>query len=595
MEVFPLAGSTPFGGVVALGPPWDGLSRSLLAKAGMDLDADGGLAPLSGIPPERRAQGFVAGRLMSNRGETVLLAAETDAGIRNALITLSDRLYRDSQNTVVADPFDGVHVPAFNERHLKTDAMFCGGFNIPFDYWDPTTPAGVDEFADWLASFRITDYELLAFIRGWGLSYASSRFPTLSHPRHPNVVHEFFPRLIERLHRWGIRVWASDVFIASGYTFEPAMVPEALSPCSDPARLRPYRADEGSQMDGLGDPESVLCLSHPKAAAFYSELVNDLMTHNPTLDGLDFHIGHMFCEGPGTEGRGKICRCPKCRNLAGNREGVYRCFKRAYEAAVARKPDIRMKTSAKMFGDATRYIIDRCTEFPQLEFFCWLRWAGAWCMENGEDGGVPVTIGHEDAGGGLEAGYWLPRVTLEELRDYPDNFEAIITYCTAVTRSAKLPSVSWEPTLHRELEHVYFCYSQFTWEPTLTWAEFARRYVLRSQRRLDAELIAAYRTALEANAALTHWGHMCFNYTSAAQNMMQTLLQHDAATGLLREFSYAADRRDVQEKTAELGKALEKMGLIGRTDTPPVRPFDLRGSLVKAYHTLRSGASAFHH
>jgi len=88
---------------------------------------------------------------------------------------------------------------------------------------------------------------------------------------------------------------------------------------------------------------------------------------------------------------------------------------------------------------------------------------------------------------------------------------------------------------------------------------------------------------------------MCFNYTSAAQNMMQTLLQHDAATGLLREFSYAADRRDVQEKTAELGKALEKMGLIGRTDTPPVRPFDLRGSLVKAYHTLRSGASAFHH
>jgi hypothetical protein len=592
LQVLPLADSAPVGGVVALGPPWDGLSRSLLRKAGVGLDSDGQLGPLSGTPPIRRAQGFFAGRFPTDRGEGLLLAAETDMGIRNALITLSDRLYQDSQDTVVIDPFDGTHAPAFDRRHLKTDAMFCGGFNIPFDYWDPATPAGVDEFADWLASFRITDYEFLAFIRGWGLSFASSRFPNLSHPRHPNTVHEFYPRLIDRLHRWGIRVWASDIFIASGYTFEPAMVPEALSPCSDPAQLLPFRAGEDSQLATLGDPQSVLCLSHPKPAVFCGEVVDDLMGHYPALDGLDFHTGHMFCEGPGTEGRGKICRCPNCRNLEGNREGVYRCFKRAYEAAVARKPDIRVKTSVKMFGDATRHIADRWKEFPQLEFFCWLRWAGAWCMENGD---APVTIGHEDAGGGLEAGYWLPKVTLEQLRNYPDNFEALITYNTSVTRSAKLPSVSWEPALHRELEHVYFCYSQFTWEPALSWAEFARRCVLRSRRRLDTELIAAYRLALEANAALTHWGHACFNHTCAAQNMMQTLLQHNEATGLLGEISYAADRRDVQEKIAELGKALEKMGLIGRTDAPPVRPFDLRGSLVKAYHRLRDGDQTFHH
>ena len=68
---------------------------------------------------------------------------------------------------------------------------------------------GVNEFADWLASFRVTDYVLLAFVRGWGCSYRSDRFPALADPD-PNSHHEFYPHQIERMHGWDVKVWASE-------------------------------------------------------------------------------------------------------------------------------------------------------------------------------------------------------------------------------------------------------------------------------------------------------------------------------------------------------------------------------------------------
>ncbi|MBM4045074.1 MAG: hypothetical protein FJ279_08170 [Planctomycetes bacterium] len=517
----------------------------------------------SGCPaPPGAEQGFAAMRLRIAGRERLLLAANTDMGLRNALLTLADRLYRDGDGNVVVDPFDGGHAPAFESRHIKTDALNCGPFRTRLEYWEPSSPSGVNEFADWLASFRLTDYDLLAFVRGWGASYRSERFPALTDPQHPNSMLDFYPRLIDRLHAWGIRVWASDIYLASGYSMEVGTVPEMQSPCADKTRGLPFKAGEGSFHDILHAPHGMVCLSHPAAAKFYADVVDDLLARYPNLDGLDFHTGHTFPH--------KICRCPQCKDLAGNREGVYWCFRRAYEAAVARQPFIRVKTAVKMFGDATRRLVEGWERFPRLEFFCWLRWAGNLLIERTD---APVTLGHEDGGGGLEANH-DPKKTLSQIRDYFRDYEPWLQTYVSIARRAKLPGLSWEPALQRELEHLFFFYSQFTWEPELSWAELARRYVLRSERRRDDRLAEAYRLALEANAAVSHWGLAAYE-PGTAQRVVQT-------QGLL-ETAY------VRERVAALGEALRAIGLADATfDAPPVA-FDLRRSLVKTWNRMAAG------
>jgi hypothetical protein len=430
------------------------------------------------------------------------------------------------------------------------------------EYWDPASAEGVHAFADWLASFRISDYDLLAFMRGWGTTYTSQRFPALVDPQHPNSTGDFYPRLIERLHAWGIRVWASDIYLASGYSMEVGMVPEMQSPCADKTKGRPFKAGEGSFHDILHAPHGMVCLSHPSAARFYSEVVDDLMAHYPDLDGLDFHIGHAFPN--------KICRCPQCKDLAGNRQAVYRCFARVYETATARRNDIRMKTAVKMFGDATRRVVEGWAEFPRLEFFCWLRWVGNLLIERTD---ALVTTGHEDGGGGLEANH-DPKKTLDQIRDYFRDYEPWIHTYVHIARRAGLASLSWEPALQRELEHLFFFYSQLTWEPDLSWGELARRYVLRSERRRDERLSDAYRLALEANAAVTHWGLAPYE-AGIAQRVIQT-------QGLL-ETAY------VQERVAALGEALAAMGLVSVAHEKPPVAHDLRLSLAKTWHRMKSG------
>ena len=549
------------GDIFALCPPWDDASSRLLQEAGMELDEDGRLPGLASAP-SRDDQGFVAARATTSRGDRLLLAGKAEMGLRNALLTLADRLYRDQEGNVVVDPFCGAHLPAFETRHIKTDAMNCGAFRALLDYWDPATPHGVDEFAGWLASFRITDYDFLAFMRGWGITYPSSRFPALVDPQHPNSTLDFYPRLIDRLHAWGIRVWASDIYLASGYTMETATAPEMLSPCADATRLQTFKAGAGSFSDLLHDPEAVVCLSNPAAAKFYADVVDDLLQHYPALDGLGFHIGHTFPN--------KICRCPACKDLGGNREGVYRCFAQVYRTAVARRPDIRMKTAVMMFGDATRRLVERWEEFPRLEFFCWLRWVDNLRIERTD---APVLLGHEDGGGGLEANH-DPAKTLGKIRDYFRDYEPWLHTYVRIARRAGLKSLSWEPALHRELEHMFFFNSQLTWEPDLTWEELARRWVIRSERRLDRTLIEAYRLALEANAAVTHWGLADYE-PGSAHRVVQT-------RGLLEMAS-------VRERVAALGEALSNLGLANMSwDAPPVA-FELRRSLIKTWQRLKAG------
>jgi hypothetical protein len=569
----------PQADLFALCQPWDEVALRLLKEARVALSAERRLQALSRSPYGE--QGFVAARVQTSSGDRLLLAGNTETGLRNALLTLADRLYRDADENLVADPFDGAHAPAFEARHIKTDAMNCGPFRSRLEYWDPGSAEGVRVFADWLASFRISDYDLLAFVRGWGTSYPSQRFPELVDPQHPNAALEFYPRLIERLHAWGIRVWASDIYLASGYSMEIGTAPEIQSPCAGSAKGHPFKAGEGAFHDILHAPQSVVCLAHPGAARFYADVVDDLLARYPDLDGLDFHIGHAFPN--------KICRCTRCKDLAGNREGVYRCFAQVYETATARRSGIRMKTAVKMFGDATRRLVEGWSEFPRLEFFCWLRWVGNLLIERTD---APVTTGHEDGGGGLEANH-DPKKTLAQIRDYFRDYEPWIHTYVRIARRAGLASLSWEPALQRELEHLLFFYSQLTWEPELSWSELARRYVLRSERRCDERLIEAYRLALEANAAVTQWGLAPYE-PGTAQRVIQT-------QGLL-ETTY------VRERIAALGDALEDW--LGapravpvpsqgdrpkRRVSPPVaheKPpvaFDLRRSLVKTWRRMQAG------
>jgi hypothetical protein len=546
--------------LVAVRPPWSETAMGLLSGAGA-VDRSGSLVALAGIGEGLREQGFVVHCLPSPSGEVLVVAAETAIGLRNGLLTVSDRLYRDSAGQVVIDPCAGAHSPAFVRRHLKTDAMNLGPFRFETGYWDPTTERGVHEFVDWLASFRLTDYDLLAFMRGWGTTYASARFPGLSDPQHPNVRHEYYPQLIARCHAWGLRVRAADIYLASGYTMEVETEPAMLAPHADAAQLPPFRAGEGSFADILGNPAAIACLAHPRAGAYYAAVVADLLEHYPDLDGLNFHVGHAF--------PGKICRCPQCRDLRGNREGVYQCFARAYETAVGIKPDLGVMVATKMFGDATRAIVDHADEFPQLELFSWLRWIGNVLLEQ-VDG--PLVMGHEDGGGGLEANH-DPEKTLTQIRAHFRDYESWLRTYVQLSRASGLSCFSWEPALQRELQHMLFAYSQFTWEPDLAWGELARRYLIRSTRRLDPALTEAYRLALEANAAVTRWG----------------LSPYDAISQRVIQIPELVGTTEVVDRVAALGDAVRGLGLQARPpDDPPVA-FDLGHSLARTWQRLSRG------
>ncbi|MBU4200392.1 MAG: hypothetical protein KKE37_12465 [Verrucomicrobia bacterium] len=548
------------GRIVALCRPWDTGADNILRQAKIERGTDGRIRALGdGLPAD---QGFIAVRWHDGEDESLLLVAETETGLKHALLTLADRLYRDDRGNIVADCLDGVHQPAFIRRHLKTDAMNCGPFRSRFGYWNPTSRTGIDEFADWLASFRISDYNLLAFVRGWGLTYASERFPSLVDSQHPNPDLDFYPHLLDRFHDWGIKVWASDIYIASGYSMEAGTCPEILSPTANASRFRPFKAGHGSFAEILDDPEAIVCLSHPAAGKFYADIVTDILGHYPSLDGLDFHIGHTF--------PGKICRCSQCQGLAGNRQGVYRCFAQVYEAAVKQQSHVRLKTAVKMFGDATRSIVEHYQEFPRLEFFCWLRWLGNFLIERTD---APVTLGHEDGGGGLEANH-DPKKTLGMIRDYYRDYEPWIWTYVQKTRAAGVPSISWEPALHREMEQMFFLYSQLTWEPDLSWTEFARRYVIRSERRLNARLQEAYTLALEANAAITSWG-LQPHELGQCQRVTQTrdLLQTKSVHAKIMALQQMVDSPDITRDKVQ--------------EAPPF--FDLRRSLAKASRRLQAG------
>ena len=223
-----------------------------------------------------------------------------------------------------------------------------------------------------------------------------------------------------------------------------------------------------------------------------------------------------------------------------------------------------------MFGDATRRLVERWEEFPRLEFFCWLRWVDNLRIERTD---APVLLGHEDGGGGLEANH-DPTKTLGQIRDYFRDYEPWVHTYVRIARRAGLKSLSWEPALHRELEHMFFFYSQLTWEPDLTWEELARRWVIRSERRLDRPLIEAYRLALEANAAVTHWGLADYE-PGSAHRVVQT-------RGLLEMAS-------VRERVAALGEALSNLGLANMSWDAPLVAFELRRSLVKTWQRLKTG------
>ena len=85
--------------VMALCPPWDGKVEALVRGPGVELSSNGKLAALGTAP--HGDQGFVATRLDGGERGPLVLAADTEIGLRNALLTLADRLHRDAKGNRV--------------------------------------------------------------------------------------------------------------------------------------------------------------------------------------------------------------------------------------------------------------------------------------------------------------------------------------------------------------------------------------------------------------------------------------------------------------------------------------------------------------
>jgi hypothetical protein len=102
----------------------------------------------------------------------------------------------------------------------------------------------------------------------------------------------------------------------------------------------------------------------------------------------------------------------------------------------------------------------------------------------------------------------------------------------------------------------------------------ARRHVLRSEQRGDGRLTEAYQLALEANAAVTHWGLATYE-PGICQRVVQT-------QGLV-------EMACVRERVAALGDALAEMGLADVSCERLPVDFDLRQSLVRTWQRMRAG------
>ncbi len=483
--------------------------------------------PPADADPSRwyREQSFSVDTIARDNVHGLRLTAETELGLRNGLLTLCAGLYLNTTGDVVVNDFAGEHTPFFRERCVKTDTMRCAMFRLRedqprvFDYWDPTTTEGVHEFADWLASFRITD----------------TLFRLSSQP--DGSTETMMHTLIARLHEWDIRVWAADLPIAAV-------------------------ADRGK------------CFNSPEYRESRQALVRAILQTYPSLDGLDFHIGHAFSADGCT-----ICTCPTCRDMPGNRAGVYRAFADAYHTATAIKPEIRIRVPYKMFGDATRDIVEHAQEFPNLELFTWLRWGP---LVKLEQPGVPITAGHEDGGGGAEAGWWVEDMTWERIREHPRDYESILRHYVVVAKQLGLPSISWEPALQREIEQMYFCYSQLSWTPTIAWSDLARRFVIYSERRADEQLAQAYCQLLELDHEAHLWGVPAYG-PGYEQGVRQVIVRPNITAGIMEEVPYYIHRADLQQRIKQFGESLQDLGLLDEDfQTPPPR-FDLRWALVQAY------------
>ena len=142
--------------------PFAGLGSTSDAR-GHRIEANGQLHPASRWSHN---QGFAAGRMERPDGPALLLVSNTATGLHNAILTLCDRLYRDPEGNVVADPFDGPHLPAFDRRHIKTDALYCGPFNLPLESGIRQRPGELMPSRIGSPRSGVTDYELLALAGG---------------------------------------------------------------------------------------------------------------------------------------------------------------------------------------------------------------------------------------------------------------------------------------------------------------------------------------------------------------------------------------------------------------------------------------------
>ena len=202
--------------------------------------------------------------------------------------------------------------------------------------------------------------------------------------------------------------------------------------------------------------------------------------------------------------------------------------------------------------------VENSHEFPNLQLFTW---SARGSLLKLEQPGVLVVTGHEDGAGGAEAGWWVDDITWRRLRDYPKDYETILRHYVVVAKQLGLQSISWEPALQREIEQMYFCYSQFGWEPTVSWNELARRFVIYAERRPDERLAGAYRQLLELDHEVHLWGIPSFG-PGYDQGVRQVIVRPNIAAGIMEEVPYGAHRDNVRQRVKQFGDSLRDLGLL---------------------------------
>lgn len=450
-------------------PKTNSFIRTHLAAAGVELSGQERIAALTDLPnPD---QGFA----IRFAEDEVVLAGNTSRGTFYAAQTFCDRIFRNADGLFGIDSQDELSSPAFRCRSLTgnlggPDWIASGEFVRTFCRADGSIDAKA--FIDWVACYRVTNLTLFTFDLMWGLPYRSTRYPEAINPHHPNVQTEFFDELLEQATRNYIDVWLMVDFpdcwlgVIRAYPELAAQgFGETPVPHKDEAwwtrfytgmnykEVRPWRA------------HSAVCATRPEVMAFWQGYWREVLERYPGIAG----IGGQWCEH--MEYR---CTCRRCR------EQFHGLQWRYYKAMVEVAEEVRPGLAYWMwYARGGAEIARHRSELPNLTYVYW-----------GDGATRPPVVRAQ--GTGVD---WY----LSHGMNDPD-YEPWLRHHALACRELGLEGLQKRMGLFHPCDRVYFAFSEFAWSPDTDWAEFARRYGLRTWRVRDEQRVSEYARDMKRKA-----------------------------------------------------------------------------------------------